>query len=63
MTINISIFKSIKMVMVIGNDDFFKEVRKLCDQTGALMIVDEVQTGSNHVSILDDPGVIKLLLR
>lgn len=28
-----------------GDSEFFSEVRRLCDQTGALMIVDEVQTG------------------
>jgi acetylornithine/N-succinyldiaminopimelate aminotransferase len=28
-----------------GNAEFFKGVRKLCDETGALMMMDEVQTG------------------
>jgi acetylornithine aminotransferase len=28
-----------------GAKEFFAEIRKLCDQTGALMMVDEVQTG------------------
>ena len=28
-----------------GDAEFFKEVRRLCDDTGALMVVDEVQTG------------------
>ena len=28
-----------------GDIEFFKEIRKLCDQTGALMMIDEVQTG------------------
>mmetsp|Transcript_30214 Transcript_30214/g.28859 ORF Transcript_30214/g.28859 Transcript_30214/m.28859 type:complete len:247 (-) Transcript_30214:82-822(-) len=28
-----------------GNAEFFKGVRKLCDETGALLMMDEVQTG------------------
>ena len=28
-----------------GDVDFFKGVRQLCDETGALMMIDEVQTG------------------
>jgi len=28
-----------------GDQSFFKEIRKICDETGALMIMDEVQTG------------------
>lgn len=28
-----------------GNKDFFKGVRQLCDETGAIMMMDEVQTG------------------
>ncbi len=31
--------------MITPPDDFFRGVRDLCDETGALMIVDEVQTG------------------
>lgn len=28
-----------------GDKSFFKEIRKICDETGAIMIMDEVQTG------------------
>ena len=28
-----------------GTAEFFQGIRKLCDQTGALMVMDEVQTG------------------
>jgi acetylornithine/LysW-gamma-L-lysine aminotransferase len=29
----------------IGNKDFFRDVRKICDENGILLIIDEVQTG------------------
>lgn len=29
----------------VPSDDYLREVRRLCDQTGALLILDEVQTG------------------
>ncbi len=29
----------------IGGEDFFKKVRKLCDDKGVLLIIDEIQTG------------------
>jgi acetylornithine/LysW-gamma-L-lysine aminotransferase len=29
----------------VGNPDYFKEVRELCDSRGVLLIIDEVQTG------------------
>jgi len=28
-----------------GNLEFFKTIREICDETGALLIIDEVQTG------------------
>lgn len=31
--------------VIIPPDSFFEEIREICDRTGALMIVDEVQTG------------------
>ncbi len=31
--------------VIIPSDDYLKEVRKLCDETGTLLILDEVQTG------------------
>jgi putrescine aminotransferase len=31
--------------MAIAKDTYFSEVRRLCDRTGALLILDEVQTG------------------
>ncbi len=31
--------------VIIPSDDYLKEVRKLCDETGILLILDEVQTG------------------
>lgn len=31
--------------VIIPPDDFFRAIRERCDETGALMIVDEVQTG------------------
>lgn len=31
--------------VIIPPDSFFEELREICDRTGALMIVDEVQTG------------------
>ena len=46
-----------------GSSEYFKAVRQLCDETGALLIIDEVQTGfgrtgrwfaSEHVGIVPD---------
>ena len=46
-----------------GSTDYFQAVRQLCDETGALLIIDEVQTGfgrtgrwfaSEHVGIVPD---------
>jgi acetylornithine/LysW-gamma-L-lysine aminotransferase len=46
-----------------GSADYFQAVRELCDETGALLIIDEVQTGfgrtgrwfaSEHVGIVPD---------
>lgn len=31
--------------IIPGNDDFFRAIRSICDETGALMICDEVQIG------------------
>lgn len=31
--------------IIPGTNEFFQEIRRLCDETGALMIIDEVQTG------------------
>ncbi|MFA6304403.1 MAG: aspartate aminotransferase family protein [Patescibacteria group bacterium] len=31
--------------VVVGNKDFFTKLRQICDQTGTLLIMDEVQTG------------------
>ncbi|MDD5472540.1 MAG: acetylornithine transaminase [Candidatus Methanoperedens sp.] len=31
--------------VIIPSDDYLKEVRELCDETGTLLILDEVQTG------------------
>jgi acetylornithine/LysW-gamma-L-lysine aminotransferase len=47
----------------VGNADYFRQVRRLCDENGALLIVDEVQTGfcrtgrmfaSNHFALEPD---------
>ncbi len=50
-----------------GSSDYFQAVRQLCDETGALLIIDEVQTGfgrtgrwfaSEHVGIVPDMMVL-----
>jgi LysW-gamma-L-lysine/LysW-L-ornithine aminotransferase len=47
----------------VGNADYFTQVRRLCDETGMLLIIDEVQTGfcrtgrmfaSNHFALEPD---------
>ena len=37
--------------VIIPPDSFFKGIREICDKTGALMIVDEVQTGMGRTGI------------
>ena len=35
-----------------GEKEFFKEIRRICDETGALMMMDEVQTGIGRTGTL-----------
>ena len=51
------------MGIVVPPDDFFAGVRRLCDQRGAVMIIDEVQTGLGRCGAgIDTYGVIPDIL-
>ena len=36
-----------------GNKEFFEGIREICDETGALMIMDEVQTGMGRTGTVN----------
>ncbi|MGI5885210.1 MAG: aspartate aminotransferase family protein [Candidatus Spyradocola sp.] len=38
--------------VIVGSKDYIQGVRKLCDETGALLIIDEVQTGMGRCGTL-----------
>ncbi len=38
--------------VIPGNPDYLKALRELCDQTGALLIFDEVQSGVGRTGTL-----------
>ena len=48
--------------VVPGQKDFFEGVRKLCDETGALMIVDEVQTGIGRTGMVTTMIKLKIIV-
>lgn len=47
--------------IILADDDYLKGLRSLCDQTGALLIVDEVQTGfgrTGRMFGIDRSGIV-----